>query len=38
MDAFKVKYTIWDRIIKIMQYVTVALMAESILFIAVIFA
>ena len=38
MDAFKVKYTIWEKIGHIMQYVGVALMFEMFLLIAVILA
>ena len=38
MNAFKVKYTIWEKIGHIMQYVGVALMFEAILLIAVLFA
>ena len=38
MDAFKVKYTIWEKIGHIAQNIGVALIYEAILLIAVLFA
>ena len=38
MDAFKVKYTTFEKILHVLQYIAVALMLECFLLIAVLLA
>lgn len=38
MDAFKVKYTLFEKILNVLQYVAIALSLEIMLLIAVLLA
>ena len=38
MDAFKVKYTTFEKVLHVLQYILIALMFESFLLIAVLLA